>query len=59
MIKIKHNNQENFERSEFLGNNNLVITAPTTPTRVSFAAWRPDKKTQLGDFAEMSEKLVV
>ena len=55
MIKIKYNNQENFEEVSFRSG----YKWQQLQTRVSFTAWRPDKKTQLGDFAEMSEKLVV
>lgn len=52
MIKIKYNNQENFEEVNFSRNGNLVTISPTLPHYTGFTTWRLDGKTQLGDFSD-------
>lgn len=52
MIKIKYNNQENFEEVTFYRSNNLITITPTIPNTSGFTTWRLDGKTQLGDFSD-------
>lgn len=54
MIKIKYNNQENFEEVTFCRVGNLVTITPTTPSPSGFTTWRLDGKTQLGDFSDFN-----
>lgn len=54
MIKIKYNNNNNFEKVNFTRNNNLVTMTPTTPNTNGFTTWRMDGKTQLGDFSDFT-----
>ena len=54
MIKVKYNNQENFEEVIFYKNNNVVTITPTIPNTRGFTTWRMDGKTQLGDFSDFT-----
>ena len=54
MIKIKYNNQNNFEEVTFYRNENLVTMFPTKPNTNGFTTWKLDGKTQLGDFSDFT-----
>lgn len=53
MIKIKYNNQENFEEVNFSRNGNLVTITPTIQNTSGFTTYRMNGK-QLGDFSNFT-----
>ena len=53
MIKIKYNNQENFEEVNFSRNGNSVTITPTIPNTSGFTTYRISGE-QLGDFSEFT-----
>lgn len=53
MIKIKYNNQENFEEVTFYRVGNLVTITPTIQNTSGFTTYRMNGK-QLGDFSDFN-----
>lgn len=58
MIKIKYNNQENFEEVTFCRIGNLVRITPTKPNLSGFTTYTLDGR-KLGDFSDYTTVFIV